>query len=233
MVLAVISMTVGSASAQDSASNYNAAAQSGDKTAQYNLALCFSGGIGTDKDETKAVYWLGKSAVQGHSRAQSRLGVHYSTGTGIETDKNKALYWFERAEKNEDGSYRGTFIAGFTKTYIDKLKSEGFSSSRANFPSCSTCRGTGSKACSACNGTKQVKWDEGYTIPGYGMIPDIHMPPSYAPCLACNMTGKVSCTTCDGSGKNVTVVQTAAAAARPTTTTPAPTSTPQPAVSDF
>ena len=233
MVLVVISLTVGSASAQDSAANYSAAAQGGDKTAQYNLALCFSGGIGTDKDESKAVYWLGKSAVQGHSRAQSRLGVHYSTGTGIETDKNKALYWFERAEKNEDGSFRGTFIAAFTKTYIDKLKSEGFSSSRANFPSCSTCRGTGSTACSTCKGSGDLKiqctfcngsgsYNYGFGVTmtcaacsGAGSV-------RIGSCGNCGGSGKVNCTTCVGSGKNVTVVQTAASAQPATPTTAKP-----------
>jgi len=200
-IFAAVILIAGFAFAQDSASDYRTAAERGDKVAQYELSRCYSNGKGVEKDDTQAAFWVHKSAVQGHSRAQSVLGVHYYFGTGIEQDKNKAMYWFERAEKNEDGSFTGTFLTSANKTYMETLKKDGFSSSRANFPSCSICKGTGKVACSTCNGQGKIKVMDGYTIKGGFGVPDMYMPATYGICVTCMSTGKVNCSACNGSGK--------------------------------
>ena len=209
-IFVAVVLTVSFAFAQDSASDYRAAAERGDKVAQYELSRCYSNGKGVEKDDTQAVFWVRKSALQGHSRAQSVLGVHYYYGTGVEQDKKEAMYWFARAERNEDGSFVGTFLTSANKTYMETLKKEGFTPPPPPVyvtQNCTACNGTGKVTCSTCNGQGKIKVMDGYTIKGGFGVPDMHMPATYSPCWSCMSTTKVNCSTCKGSGK-VQVLQT-------------------------
>ena len=43
---------------------FKAKAEKGDRSAQYNLGVCYSNGIGVVKDEAEAVKWYRKAAVK-------------------------------------------------------------------------------------------------------------------------------------------------------------------------
>ena len=45
----------------------------GNSVAQYNLAIKYEKGSGTEKDLDQAIYWYKKSAEQGYSYAQKEL----------------------------------------------------------------------------------------------------------------------------------------------------------------
>lgn len=96
---------------------YQGAASDGDAEAQYNLALCYKGGIGTDKNPDLEKYWLEKAAEQGNREAQEALaekiaapneralavsyykkGYEYDLGQGgVKPDSAKAVYWYQKA----------------------------------------------------------------------------------------------------------------------------------------
>ena len=75
------------------ASDYRAAAERGDKVAQYNLGICYY----VAYDYKQAVYWYTKAANQGHAEAQFNLGVCYDNGEGVAQDKKQAVYWYTKA----------------------------------------------------------------------------------------------------------------------------------------
>ena len=52
---------------------YKKAAEQGDKTAQFNLGICYCDGKGVKKDYNEAEYWLTKAAKQGHESAKNAL----------------------------------------------------------------------------------------------------------------------------------------------------------------
>lgn len=60
---------------QTAFSLFSAAANSGDAEAQYQLALLYSHGRGTQKSDDKAQQWLEKAAAQNHPGAQYTLGA--------------------------------------------------------------------------------------------------------------------------------------------------------------
>lgn len=73
------------------------AATRGDAKAQALLGKMFADGVGTPKDDFKAVYWWTKAASQGHRLAQYSLGLIYANGRGVEKDDTKAAQWFEKS----------------------------------------------------------------------------------------------------------------------------------------
>lgn len=81
------------------------AAKRGSAQAQYELALCFRDGRGTEVDLTKALFWMRKAAESGLPEAQLELGVllvqdlPLVKGATIEHD-NESFYWILRAAKN-------------------------------------------------------------------------------------------------------------------------------------
>ncbi|MDY6371037.1 MAG: tetratricopeptide repeat protein [Bacteroidales bacterium] len=75
------------------ASDYRAAAERGDKVAQYNLGICYDMAY----DYKQAVYWYTKAANQGYAEAQFILGVCYDNGDGVAEDDKQAVYWFTKA----------------------------------------------------------------------------------------------------------------------------------------
>ena len=74
-------------------------AEADDVVAQYNLAMMFAEGDGTNTDDEKAVYWYIKAARNGHMKAQNNLGLRYHDGKGVAVDEYKSLYWFIEASK--------------------------------------------------------------------------------------------------------------------------------------
>jgi hypothetical protein len=74
-------------------------AESGNVVAQYNLAMMYAKGDGTDVDDKKAVHWYIKAAENGHIKAQNNLGLRYHRGNGVAADEHKSLYWFIKASK--------------------------------------------------------------------------------------------------------------------------------------
>jgi len=69
----------------------------GNADAQFNLAYCYSNGLGVEIDNEKAAEWYRRSAEQGNSSSQNNLGVCYSNGRGVNQDKAKAAEWYRKA----------------------------------------------------------------------------------------------------------------------------------------
>lgn len=76
---------------------YRKAAESGEPTAQRNLALNYLDGTGLPKDEKMAAEWMSKAAESGKINAQYDLGLMYLNGEGVPKDKEKGQMWLQRA----------------------------------------------------------------------------------------------------------------------------------------
>lgn len=80
-------------------------AESGNSDAQYDLAMCYwKGEEGAPKDNTKAFYWMKRSAEQGDAYAQSWVGYFYEEGYGTGKDDAEAFYWYRRAAEQGNRS---------------------------------------------------------------------------------------------------------------------------------
>lgn len=76
------------------------AAELGDSLAVYEVSQMYSLGIGTRRDEKKALAWLTRAAEGGHVAAMDQLSRIYARGEfGQKIDKAKAAYWAEKARK--------------------------------------------------------------------------------------------------------------------------------------
>lgn len=80
------------------------AAQSGDRQAQYDLAVVLDCGLGARRDPAAAFLWLEKAAMQGHIGAQSALGWKYMVGDGVPPDDSAAFQWLRRAAERGNTS---------------------------------------------------------------------------------------------------------------------------------
>ena len=69
----------------------------GDAAAQYNLAVLYDLGRGTDRDIGQAVEWYQRAAAQGNADAQLMLGVKYANKEGIPRDLVLAYAYFSLA----------------------------------------------------------------------------------------------------------------------------------------
>jgi hypothetical protein len=69
------------------------AAEQGDATAQYNLALMYDSGKDIPQDDAEALRWYNKAAEQGHSAAQYNLSMVYLFGKGVTQDTVAAYKW--------------------------------------------------------------------------------------------------------------------------------------------
>ena len=72
----------------------------------YPLAECQIGyfyfeGLGTDKDNTKALYWTQRAADHGDRDGQYNLAWFYEEGIGTCVDTEKAKYWYLQAAKQD------------------------------------------------------------------------------------------------------------------------------------
>lgn len=76
------------------------AAESGDREAQYRLAIAYRDGTQHfDKDPLLAYKWFYAAALQGLPQAQYEVALLYKQGRGALQDFKEAFRWFERAAK--------------------------------------------------------------------------------------------------------------------------------------
>ena len=85
-----------------------AAAEKGNKKAQYRLGRCYEKGRGVAKDEAAAFKWYSKGATQEHSKSEYAVGKCYKDGIGVKKDRKKAFTFFMRAARQEyaDAQYQ-------------------------------------------------------------------------------------------------------------------------------
>jgi len=72
------------------------AGESGDATAQFEIAARYMDGRGVPQDYGKAAEWYRKAAAQGLAPAQYRLGSLYEKGQGVGRDLAMARMWYQR-----------------------------------------------------------------------------------------------------------------------------------------
>jgi TPR repeat protein len=65
--------------------------------AQYNLALLYDNGRGTQQDHVAALSWYRKAAEQNLANAQTQLGVILENAEGVPQDYDAALSWYRKA----------------------------------------------------------------------------------------------------------------------------------------
>jgi enhanced entry protein LpnE len=73
-----------------------AAASSGNATAQFELGRAHYRGEGAAKNNEKAVEWIRRSAEQGNPDAIVSMGFFYSMGIGVEKNEALAVDWFRK-----------------------------------------------------------------------------------------------------------------------------------------
>lgn len=78
------------------------AADMNDPWAQFNLAINYDFGQGTEKNYKKAFTLYSKAVSQGYEDAFNNLGVLYLEGLGTTVNKEKAIACFKRASQNSD-----------------------------------------------------------------------------------------------------------------------------------
>jgi hypothetical protein len=115
--------------APQSPSEIRKAAEGGDATAQFRLALDYFNGLeGIPKNSAEAVTWLRKAAEQGHARAQYSLGLLYHEGTVTAQDDAEAAKWIRKAADQGDAGaqcdlalmyYKGEGVA---QDYVEAVK---------------------------------------------------------------------------------------------------------------
>ena len=101
---------------------FQRAARRGFISAEYNLAKFYYYGYGTDKNETQALKYYRKAAVNGAKEAQYMAGLLYITNE-ILKDFEQGAYWLERASLN--GHIHAAFLLG--KSYV-------LAADKPNFP---------------------------------------------------------------------------------------------------
>jgi len=76
---------------------YRRAAELGDASAQFKMALMYDRGKGMPQDYVEAVRWYRKSAEQGFVEAQYNLGSMYDSGVGVPQEYAEAVIWYRKA----------------------------------------------------------------------------------------------------------------------------------------
>jgi len=86
------------------------AADGGSAEGDHRLAIAFAEGIGTTRDDQRAVELFEKAAEAGHKRAQLNLGTLYFRGQGRPRDLVQARAWLEKAAS--DGNPYALYALG-------------------------------------------------------------------------------------------------------------------------
>ena len=91
------------------------AAELGDASAQFKMALRYDSGQGVLQNHTKAVTWLHKAAEQDFVKAQYNLGSMYYSGQGVPQDNAEAVKWFLQAAERGHASAQKNLGAMYGK----------------------------------------------------------------------------------------------------------------------
>ena len=78
------------------------AAERGDASAQFRLAVMYYYGQGVPQDYTEAANWFRKAAQLGDAVAQKNLGVMYGKGEGVPQSHAEAFIWTSISAKSGD-----------------------------------------------------------------------------------------------------------------------------------
>lgn len=76
---------------------WQAAAEQGDASAQRNVGHLYRWGKGVPQDLTQAAYWYFTAAKNGSAGAQYNLGVMYLRGEGVPRNEEEGTLWLERS----------------------------------------------------------------------------------------------------------------------------------------
>ena len=68
-------------------------AKTGDVVSQFNIAVCYSKGIGTKPSARNAITWYKRAADSNFEYAQANLGCHYLYGDIVEQNLPLAEEW--------------------------------------------------------------------------------------------------------------------------------------------
>lgn len=82
------------------------AAEGGDASAQYFLAIAYAGGNGVAKDAVEEFKWTKLAAQQGMAGAQRRLGWKLQKGLGVTANVPEAIEWYHKAIEQGDAQAR-------------------------------------------------------------------------------------------------------------------------------
>ena len=82
---------------------YHKAAESGDRDAQFLLAVKYETGTDVGQDSAKALGWFKQAAEQGHVEAQFKLALIYSGVDDKFRDMPEAVRWTEASARNGYG----------------------------------------------------------------------------------------------------------------------------------
>lgn len=82
---------------------YHKAAESGDRDAQFLLAVKYETGTDVPRDKAKALAWFKQAAEQGHVEAQFKLALIYSGLDDKFRDLPEAVRWTEASARNGYG----------------------------------------------------------------------------------------------------------------------------------
>ena len=77
---------------------FHQAAEQGDGNSLLNLGYCYDEGLGTQKNNKKAMYWYKKAAKKGDLPAYTNIAIYYSS-IG---DFHQAKHWYLDALKKGD-----------------------------------------------------------------------------------------------------------------------------------
>ena len=75
------------------------AAKNNNAKAQFDLAIMYATGRGTQKNEKLAFNWFHKSARQNYAAAKHYMGLSFLQGRGVRKQQELARYWFKLALK--------------------------------------------------------------------------------------------------------------------------------------
>ncbi len=85
------------------------------------IGIAYLNGLGIEKDEASALFYMEKSAARGNSVGISNVAYMYANGIGAEKDIFKALEWCERGYNQEDD---GSFAWSYCNIVWNNLYSE-------------------------------------------------------------------------------------------------------------
>ena len=80
--------------------------------AQYELALCYEQGKGTDQNNKAAFYWMKRAVDNNVEEAKPILGRYYDEGVGTPVNKEKADFYLGRDSSSKSDDEGGCFSTG-------------------------------------------------------------------------------------------------------------------------